>query len=509
MIVFHDVARAAGPWGQTMKKNFLLVSVVAWATLAAQEPPAAPQPQQSLKGVVRKNLAPVSSEVLRVKFPRPYEKKLKNGLTLLVIERGKLPTVDIDLVLPASTLRDPADLPGVAELTAEMLRLGTAKRSAREISETLSELGASLNIVAQYGSRSTHLYVSTLSENLDQVLDIMADVLLSPAFPQDELDKLKSRYLSRLQMQRSQEFFLANERLHQLLYPDDLRKHISATPEAIRKITREHLVEYWKSLYRPGSSILGATGDIAAAEFAKKIEGKLAGWEPGVVAEPKLKLEEPLQEKKIYLINRPNSVQSLLYLTNRAIWRLHPDYVTVQVLNRILGGGPAGRLFMNLREEKGFTYGAYSGYLALQHINHMVAMASVRTEVTGPALQEFLNEFQRMREEPTAAEELENAKRAIVANFALGLESQQGVLRQLLLLREYGLPADYWDTYPAKIMAVTASDVQRVSKKYVPFDNVQIIVVGDGNKTRETLAKFGPIEEYSTEGVRVEERRGR
>jgi zinc protease len=342
-----------------------------------------------------------------------------------------------------------------------------------------------------------------LSENLDQVLDLAADVLLNPTFPQDELDKLKERTLSRLQMMRSQEYFLGSERLHAVLYPGDARKVNAITPESVKKITREHLMNFWKANYRPGNSLLGVAGDVRPAVLFDKLESKFARWESGTAPEPKLAQEAPIGEKKIYLINRPNSVQTYLVLANRAIDRLSPDYIPVQVMNRVLGGGPTGRLFVNLREEKGYTYGAYSSFAALKYLHHFQASSSVRTEVTEGAMNEFLKEFQDIRERTVPKEEFEDAKRAIVASFALGLEQSASMLRQILLLREYGLPADYWDTYPAKVMAVTQADVQRVAKKYIPLDNVQVIAVGDAAKIRDVLAKFGPVEEYTIEGTRA------
>ena len=480
----------------------ILFCVAVSAASLAQAQPAA-QPQQSLKGVKPKNLAPVSTEILRVKLPRPAERKLKNGLPVLVIENHRLPTVNLDIVLPASTLSDPPGLPGVAECVAEMLKMGAGKRNSKEIADALSELGASINVVAQSGARTTHIYASTLTENLDPLLDILSDVLLKPTFPQDELDKWKARQLSRLQQARTSEFFLGNEKLNQVLYEGDARAITSPTPESVKKITRDDLIAYYKNFYRPANSLLGVTGDVTPAAITGKLDKLWQTWETAAASEPKFTLKEPLPEKKIYLVHRPNSVQTYLVLANRAIDRLHPDYVAVQVMNRVLGAGPAARLFRNIREDKGYTYGVGSGFTALKYMNHFSAASSVRSEVTGPAIDEFLKEFRDIRDRLVPKDELENAKRAIVAGFALGLENQSSVLRQITQIREYGLPADYWDTYPAKVMAVTAEDVQRVARKYVPVDNLQLIAVGDAGKIRDVLAKYGPVEEYSSDGAKV------
>jgi predicted Zn-dependent peptidase len=202
-------------------------------------------------------------------------------------------------------------------------------------------------------------------------------------------------------------------------------------------------------------------------------------------------------------VDRPDSVQTVLTLTNRAIGRKDPDYIPAMVMNRILGGGPAARLFRNIREDKGYTYGVSSSFSATEFTNHFIASSSVRTEVTGPAISEFFNEFKAIRDTPVPEEELENAKRAIVAGFALSLESANGVLAQRMLVREYGLPEDYWDSYPEKIMKVTAADVQRVARKYVPLENVQLIAVGDGAKIGSVLAKFGAVEKYDADGKKL------
>lgn len=461
------------------------------------------QQPQSMKGVVRKNLVPVSTNVLTVKFPRPAERRLKNGLQLLNLENHRLPTVSLAVVMPFSSLSEPPDKIGLADCVADMLTLGAGSRDARQFVERLGELGASLNVQAEFGARSTTVTASSLSENLDAVLDLLSDVLLRPTFPQDELDKWKTRRLSQLQQVRTNPGFLAQERMHQVLYGADARKYIITSAEAIRAITRDDLVSFHKTYYRPGGSLAGVAGDVSTAAIAARLEKVLAGWEGSVPPLPKLPLEQPIAGKKVYLINRPNSVQTALSLANRAIGRLDPDYEAVQVMNRVLGAGPASRLFRNIREDKGFTYGVGSAFTAQAFKNHFAASSSVRTAVTGPALDEFLKEFEDIRSRPVPKQELEEAKRAIVAGYALSLENQGNVLRQTLLRREYGLPDDYFDTYPAKIMAITAEDVQRVARKYVPIDNLQIFAVGEADKIREVLAKFGPVEEYTAEGVAV------
>lgn len=482
-----------------MTRKNLLICSFSIGTLLAQ---SAPQAQQAtdFKGVVRKNRAPISSEVLRVKFSKPIESKLKNGMSLLVLEDHRSPTIQVRIAIPASTLNDPRELAGLGDATTALLRLGTKTRTSVQIADTLQELGASFN--ANIGERA-NISFSTLSENLDPVLDLVSDIMFNPAFPQDELDKWKNRQLSQLTQIRAQPGFLGQERFFAVMYPNDTRSIVAPSAESINKITRDLIVEYYNKNFRPDAGRVGVSGDIAPKEIAAKLDKVLGNWKGATPKLPELPVPGELAEKKIYLIDRPNSVQSSLYIGNLAINRTNPDYIPVEVMNRVLGAGPASRLFRNIREEKGYTYGISSGFGATHYINYFVLSTSVRTEVTGPALEEIFKELRDIRDRIVPTDELEGAKRALVAGFALSTENPATGLNDAMMIKEYGFPADYWDLYPGKISQVTAEDVQRVAKKYIPVDNAQIVAVGDAVKVREALAKFGPVEEWDSDGHRT------
>ena len=203
---------------------------------------------------------------------------------------------------------------------------------------------------------------------------------------------------------------------------------------------------------------------------------------------------------KIYLINRPGSVQTVFQIGALGIERTDPDYTAMAVMNRILGGGGSSRLFLNIREDKSYAYSVGSGFNASKFRGTFVANSPVRTEATEGALREFMNEFKRIREEKVSPMELENAERSIVGGFALSIENPQALLQNIITQKLYSLPADYWDAYPQKIEAITAEDVQRVAQKYIDLNHLQIVAVGDASKTREVLAKFGTVEEYDSDG---------
>src|SRR5450759_51152 len=478
-----------------MTKRFFL-SIVLAALASAQMPQGQPQ---SVAGVVRLNRAPVSKEVLKVKLPRPVERQLSNGMKLLVVESHRVPTITLRMNMPSGDLRDSAGLPGVSDATAALIRLGTKTRSAKDIADAVAELGASLSFGSSQGEST--IFLSSMTENFDAALALLADVLLNPTFPQDELDKYKTRLRTQLEQAKSSPGFPANDLLMKLLYPDDSRRYTHPTVESLSKITRESLLEHYKTYYVPSGEWAGVSGDISPRDAVAKLDKVLGAWKGGPVAHVTMKFPEPLSDKKVYLIPRPNSVQTLLMVANHAIDRKSPDYIECQVMNRVLGSGPSSRLFRIIREEKGYTYGIGSGFSATRYLNHFTASTSVRTEVTEPALAELLAQFGDIRNRAVPAGELADAKSAIVAGFVLGLESSSQVLSRWMEQRMDGLPEDYWDTYTAKVMAVNAEGVQRVAKKYVPLDNIRIIAVGDASKIAELLKKFGPVEEISPDSM--------
>lgn len=483
----------------------MVLTLALAAPLPAQQAGGQADKGSSLSKVERKNKAPVSTEMLRVKIPRPYETTLENGLTVLILEDHRFPLVNVSLnISGAGPVFEPEAIPGLAVATASMLREGTQKRSSRQIAEEVDSMGATLNAFSGFGSTSAQLSASGLSDNLDQWFPLVADVLLNPSFPAQELTIYKNRQKAGLRQQRAQPGFLANERYRRAVFGDHPAAVVTATAASIDALSPEKLAEWHSTRYTPQNSILAIAGDVSAAQLVPKLKAWLAAWKKSDLKEESLASPVPPAVKKIYLVNRPNSVQTTLWVGNIAIDRRHPDYYAVQVMNQIIGGGPAGRLFINLREAKGYTYGYYSNFQAVKWPGPWTASGDVRTEVTEGAMTEVMNEINRIRNEKVPAEELIERKRAEVASFALSLESPTQLLNYAVTQKIYGFPNDYWDTYPERIMAVTADDVQRMARKYLNPDAVQIVAVGEASKIKEVLEKFGPVEVYDTEGKKVE-----
>jgi predicted Zn-dependent peptidase len=442
-------------------------------------------------GSVIKGKAPVAKELLRVRFPRPKSFKLSNGLTVYVLEDHKLPAVRFRLLVRAGTLFQPK--PGVAEMTAAMLTEGTQSRSFSQIAEDTEEIGANLN--ASAGVDTATISVAGLSETMDTLIALMADVLLHPTFPTDRLDRIKFQQTSQIAQRRSNATALGAELAARIYYGGTPYAQTSPKAAEIGAITQSDVMAFHAARYRPNGALLGVTGDVQIKPLKAALEAALADWKPAdTTAElPKADLK-PKEVTKVYLVDRPGSAQTVLQFGNLAVRMSDPDYIPLVVANRILGGGSAGRLFQNIREQKGYTYGAYSTLGSSQWPTVWSAAASVRTPVTEPAAREFFHEFDRIQDQVVPETELEQAKRSIVGSFAATLESSENLLERALVLVQNGLPADYWDTYPSRIQAVTAADVQRVARQYLGKNRIQMIAVGERSQIEPGLKKFGPIE---------------
>lgn len=480
------------------------VVVVAVSAVMAQRPGGPPaQSGQSMKGADIKGRAPVNKEILRVKLPKGQEATLSNGLRVILLENHRVPTFSMQMVVLSGGLSDPADYHGLASFTAAMLREGTATKKSREIAEQVDTLGATLTAGSGLANFTTTITSAGLVENLDPALALFADIILSPKFPQEEIDKYKARQLQTLNFQRSIPQFLAQERFVRAVYGDHPAGMISAPRESISKITTADLAGFHDKYYRPNNAMLAIVGDVTLKEIMPKLEAAFGKWEKRDVPATTIPTVGAAGTALIQLINRPGSVQTVLQLGNLGIERTNPDYFAVAVMNEILGGGPQARLFMNLREDKGYTYGAYSNFGGSKYRGTVVASSEVRTDVTEGAMKEFMYELNRMRDEKVSTADLDNGKRSLVGGFALTLEQPASLLQNLVIQKLYDMPADYWDVYPQKVMAITAEDVQRVAQKYIDMGHLQVIAVGDASKTREILAKYGKVQEYDSDGKPV------
>ncbi len=491
---------------QPLRILLCLVTLGGFSIFGLTTRPAPLWGQQSASGtsaskIERKNKAPVSRDVLKVTIPKPTRSILPNGLKVLILEDHRFPNIFVQLHIGgAGALFEPVALPGLAHVTAQMLREGTETRTSKQIAEEMERLGAAISASSGFGATDAVVSASGLSENFDAWFSLTLDVLLHPTFPAGELNKLKQRLQAQLRQQRAVPSFLLRERFRRAVFGNHPAAVISPTTQSVAALTPNILMKWYRESYAPQDAILAIAGDVRAPELMAKLEQWFAAWPKTDVKRSLPANPTAVAARKVYIVDRPGSVQTSIALGNIAIDRRSSEYLPMVVLNYILGGGPAARLFLNLREEKGYTYGVYSDFTALQYPGAWSAGGDMRTEVTANALAEFFYEIRRIRDEKVSEAELAAARRAITASFAISLEQPSRILNFAVTREIYGLPEDYWDTYPSQIMLISADDVQRVARKYLNPETMQVVAVGDGHKIRAALEKYGPVEMYDNNG---------
>lgn len=419
---------------------------------------------------------------------------LKNGLKVFVIENNKLPRVAFRLVLDREPLKED-DKVGYLSMVGQLMRRGTTTRSKEQLDEEVDFIGASL------GAGSSNIFASGLSKHQEKVIELMADVLLNPTFPEEELEKIKTQAISGLASQKDDPNAISGNLTSVLLYGKDHPYGEIQTEETTNNITVEDIKKYYSTYFKPNIAYLAIVGDIKKKDAEKLVKKYLGKWEMGDV--PVSEYDTPKAPEKTFvaLVNRASSVQSVIDVTHPV--NLKPgteDVIPARVMNNILGGGGSARLFMNLREDKGYTYGAYSSLSSDELVGNFSASASVRNEVTDSSVVEFMKELNNVRNEKVSDEEMRLAINSISGSFARSLESPQTVASFAINTEIQKLPNDYYATYLQRVQAVTKEDIQRVAQKYIRPDNAYITVVGKASEVADKLKKFGEIKYYDTDG---------
>jgi zinc protease len=434
-----------------------------------------------------------------IKLPTASEVKLANGLVVVVVEDSRLPLVSYRLALRTGNAYDPIELPGLMDMLTGLLTEGTESRTSRQIADEVARLGATLQAGAN--SDYTTVAASSLAIFSDEILELMADVALRPVFPENEVELTKQNTKESLKQQRAQPSFLANEMVAKVMYGSHPYSVTAPTPESLDATTRERLVEFHREKFIASNAVLVVVGDVQQGEIVQRVESLFGGWQSGPVTTDDFPAPPQRTTRSAYVVDRPGSAQANIIIANSGITRTSPDYFPMLVMHTILGANASSRLFMNLREEKGYTYGAYSSLDARRTAGTFRATAEVRTPVTGDSLKEFFYELGRIRTEPVSGKEISDAKSYLTGVFPIRLETQEGLIDQLVQIKMYGLPEEYLELYRNRVQAVTIEQIQQVAQKYVRPDEAALVVVGDGSQLDEQIKRYvEEIEFYNTAG---------
>jgi len=428
-------------------------------------------------------------------FPEFTRHVMPNGLKVLVAPTRKLPVVTLLAVVDAGAITDPSGFEGLAQITAEALREGTEKKNGIEILEGFERLGSSLEAGADWDS--TIVSITLLAEHLAEGLSLMAEVLKEAAFPEHEIERLKAERLAERLQILSEPRGLADESFSRLLYSAGSRyaEPIGGTSSSITAVTRERVMEFFKSRYKPDAVTMIVVGDVEAKQAVSLLTDVLGSWEGKATATINDQEKASQTSRILEIVSKSDAAQAELRLGHLGIPRNHPDYFKVVVMNALLGGLFSSRINLNLRERHGYTYGASSYYDWRRNSGPFVISTAVQSEVTADALRECLSEIDGMRREEVSADELSLATNYLDGVFPIRYETTSAIASALANMVIFDLPNDFYNTYRANIRSVTPADVLSAAKTHIHPDQLRSVVVGEPGVIKEPLEKlsFGPV----------------
>ena len=432
-------------------------------------------------------------------LPKITEKKLSNGLTVVLAPLPNVPKLTAILTFrSATTSTDRTGHPGIAQIAAGVANEGTDSRTSKQIKEELRSIGGTLSLGSD--ADSTTMSGSSLAEFSTRLFDLMSDVAQHPAFPESELKLAQENTIQQIRAGRADPSFLVNERFQKAVFGNHPYGFVVPDEKSISALTRDDLRSFVGKYYIPNAAHLIVVGDIDVDKTFGEIEKAFGTWKSGTVP-PDDNPAVPVRDKRqIYFVNRPGSIQSAIYIGNVSIPRKDKDYFAIRTADTIYGGSFYSRLTRNIRESKGYTYSPFSSSNTRLKTGSFSAGAFVRNEVTGPTLLEIFYELDRMRVLPVTDEELNAAKEYSTGNFSVELASQSGLAGRINTIYTFELDKSFISDFRPKIESLTTADIQRAAAKYFDTYHAAIVIVGDWDKVKDQVTPFGDVTIYDAEG---------
>jgi zinc protease len=460
----------------------LMVAAAAVSTLAQEKPDRTKPPA----------IGPAPS----LKMPAIQKQKLSNGLEVWLVEHHEVPLAQVNLIVRSGSAADPIGKYGIGNLTAAMLDEGAGKLTALELADGLEFLGANLSTTSSFDYSAVRLNVPV--SKLADALPIMADVALRPTFPAGELDRLRQERLTGLLQARDNPAALIGMAFSRVIFGPTHRYGTSANglPPAIEAFTVADLQTFYRAHYRPDNATLLVVGDVTLASAMPMLEKAFGAWKTDGMAPlvAEVPVAPQLTSRQVYIIDKPDAPQSQVRIGWVGVSRSTPDYAALEVLNTILGGSFTSRLNQNLREDKGYSYGASSAFDMRLSAGPFLAAAGVQSDKTAPAIQEFFNELNNIVK-PIPDEELNKAKNYVALGFPGEFETTGDLARKLEDLIVYKLPEDTYAKFVSSVTSITAGDLQRLAARYIQPDKMAVVVVGDRKSIEGPirLLNLGPV----------------
>ena len=434
---------------------------------------------------------PTRAENAALKLP-PFKKVLlKNGLTLLLMEQHEVPIISFNFMIKAGSIADAAGKEGTASATAALLRKGTRSRTADQISNDLDFvgglLGADATLDYSFGA------AEFVKKDVARGLDLLADVLLNPTFPQGEVAKLLTQRIDEIKAAKDQAQAVINNYFISYLYGS----HPYGRPprgdeKSNAAITRDDVLKFYQTYYTPGNIILSTVGDFDSAEMERLLTGRFSDWKASAPPASKFSDPAPFSGKKLLLVDKPDSTQTFYQIGNLGIARTNPDRVFIQVINTLFGGRFTSMLNTELRIKTGLTYGARSLFIQNKLAGPFVISTYTRNETTEKAIDLTLELLKRLHDKGVTEEELKSAKTYLKGQFPPTIETSDQLADLVAQLEFYGLDPGDVNGYYAKIDSMTMADTQRVIKRYFPMENLVFVLIGKASEIEPVAGKYAP-----------------
>jgi len=446
-------------------------------------------------------MVPTLAAERQVAWPKRTRARLSNGLQVVLAEAHSIPKFHGELYFRAGEALVSDRSVGLAEMTATVVRTGTAKRTSRQIEEHLRRLGADLGTSA--GQDTSAISFAGLSEFAEPLLQLVNELAREASFPEAEFERERRQKIEEVKLERTSPSFLAGERLRKVLFGEHPYARISPSEAQVTAYKREDLEGVYREIYTPENALLILVGDFDPQPMLQLIEKVFGDW-AGRNPEAKPAASPPqLRGRRVYLVHNPGSVQTQILAGCHAITRKHPDWIRLGLTNSLYGGAFNSRLVMNIREDKGYTYSPRSGVSPLRQRGYFSISAAVRNDVVAASLTEIFYELDKLRSVSVPDAELADAQNYLSGVFSMGLATQEGLLSQFSTVELHELAEDYLETYRGKVRALTSADLKAAARKYLDSANMQIVVVGDRAQIEDQAALFGEVEAYDAQGNRL------
>jgi predicted Zn-dependent peptidase len=438
-----------------------------------------------------------------IQFPDYFDTTLPNGINVLVIENNKIPAVSVRLVFKNAGSTFDGNKYGLSSLTAELITKGTVKRSATDIAEEIDFIGGSLNAGSDWDG--SYVSLSVLKKHLDKGIDVLTDVVLNPVFSEDEISRVKEQRLSSILQSKDDAGHLSDKMFNKKVFGDfPYGNPAEGTEESIKELAKKDLEEFYKANYHASNLIIAFVGDITSDEALDIVEKRFSALpSKGTNNNREFGTVRGIDNKYVYIVNKPGAVQSNLKIGHIGIPRNNPDYIAVTIMNTILGGYFGSRINYNLREKHGFTYGARSSFGPRLLTGDFSVDTDVRNDVTDSAITYIIDDLKKIVTEEVTDEELETVKNYMTGVFPLQLETANAVASRVINLKLYNLPKDYYNKYISTINKLTKQDILAAAKTYIHPDKLVIVVSGDSEAIKGKLAKFGEVKVYDADGSEI------